>query len=368
MWTERVSGCVFIIICCVVDVVVSIGGKCGKNCTWSYDYQGNLTISGTGSMDGYPNKNAPWSAFKDSITSVTIEEGVTFIGQNAFWDCIAMESAYIPSTSTGAGSGAFYHTGLKSVVIPPSWKTLSNSLFQNCENLAEVSLSSGLELFQHTVFGSCKSLKSIILPETVTVVGSWSFAGCCKLVDVVYKGVDDPFEYYGRDFFSGCPGIKRCVTVPISYSSKEFCSLIVTTRVDFSSLNDSSYHTEVCEYPTSSWSADSSSPLTAGAIVGICVAAVVLLGVIALIAFFVLRRRKDNDTSELKEVQAYSDPYSGKQAQPVSAMQVTETQTGMAPTGMAPAYDTQLVGMTPTGMAPAYDTQTPGMYYTAGTM
>ena len=54
----------------------TVGGTCGENANWSFDTEtGKLTITGTGEM-----ASAPWrDSYKDDITSVEIEKGITNI-------------------------------------------------------------------------------------------------------------------------------------------------------------------------------------------------------------------------------------------------------------------------------------------------
>lgn len=65
---------------------------------------GVLTISGTGRMKDYTNSDegaAPWYSLKDSITSLVIEEGVTYIGNNAFSECSALSTVTAPCGAAG---------------------------------------------------------------------------------------------------------------------------------------------------------------------------------------------------------------------------------------------------------------------------
>ena len=55
----------------------------------------------------------------DDTTIVIIPEGVTKIGDGAFYDCTLLESVVIPKGVTEIGDGAFkYCTSLESIVIP----------------------------------------------------------------------------------------------------------------------------------------------------------------------------------------------------------------------------------------------------------
>ena len=104
------------------------GGTCGKgddNLTWSYDDSSKtLTISGNGMMADYddnPNKS-PWynAWYSDyyTIKNVAIGDGVTSIGDYAFYDCNYLTSITIPDSVTSIGAGAFRRCSLTSITIP----------------------------------------------------------------------------------------------------------------------------------------------------------------------------------------------------------------------------------------------------------
>ncbi len=60
-------------------------GTCGENLTWTIDDEGTLTISGMGKMDDYSEAvPAPWVAHRYSIGYIVIEDGVQYLGSNAF--------------------------------------------------------------------------------------------------------------------------------------------------------------------------------------------------------------------------------------------------------------------------------------------
>ena len=117
-------------------------GKCGDHATWLLDTDtGLLTISGSGEMYSYHiGENSPdWYSFKEHITSVVIEEGITSIGNDAFEECTILSSVTIPNGVTSIGDSAFYGcTGLTTVTIPASVTKIDNSAFAGCTNISDV--------------------------------------------------------------------------------------------------------------------------------------------------------------------------------------------------------------------------------------
>ena len=117
-------------------------GECGEDAAWELDLDtGKLTISGTGTMyDYYGNGDQPWDNYKDKITSVEIENGITSIGNSAFYSCAALTSITIPDSVESIGSYAFLNcTSLASITIPKNVTSIGEEAFLNCTNIKEVS-------------------------------------------------------------------------------------------------------------------------------------------------------------------------------------------------------------------------------------
>ena len=77
------------------------------NITWNIA-DSVLTISGTGEMEDYAELGSiPWYSNRESIKSAIIEDGVTSIGDYAFYNCVNLTSIEIPNGVTSIGDGAF---------------------------------------------------------------------------------------------------------------------------------------------------------------------------------------------------------------------------------------------------------------------
>ena len=118
----------------------------GKSGSLDWDLtDGVLTISGTGAMNDFNTYSsiAPWLSFKESITSVVIQEGVTSIGEYAFNECAAMTSIEIPGSVTSIGVRACNKcTALNAVTIPESVTSIGNYVFAGCTALTAIEVAS----------------------------------------------------------------------------------------------------------------------------------------------------------------------------------------------------------------------------------
>ena len=82
-------------------------GTCGENLTWTLNGDGTLTVHGEGAMDSFTPDDVPWRDYREMITKVVIEDGVTSIGSYAFVDCSALREVRIPVSVTNIADHAF---------------------------------------------------------------------------------------------------------------------------------------------------------------------------------------------------------------------------------------------------------------------
>ena len=153
--------------------------KCGESLTWELT-AGILTIKGTGDMYDYSSADpAPWSAKNNDISEITVSEGVTSIGNNAFHSCNA-ESVDLQGTSlVSIGKNAFSRcTMLMSIFIPESVQSIGSEAFSLCEGLSMVELPTTLTIIPDGIFTDCALLESITIPDTVTEIGANAFLRC----------------------------------------------------------------------------------------------------------------------------------------------------------------------------------------------
>ena len=169
---------------------------------------GTLTISGTGAMLNYIATNsAPWYSSRNSITGVTIEEGVTSIGNNAFPSNTVLTSVTIPSGVTSIGNTAFYGcTGLTSVTIPSSVASIGTSAFNGCTGLTSVTIPDGVTSIGQQAFQGCTGLTSVTIPSSVTSIGNNAFSNCRSLTSVTCLA-EVPPTLGGRDAFINGPAL-----------------------------------------------------------------------------------------------------------------------------------------------------------------
>ena len=203
------------------DVVAS--GTCGaegngSNLTWTLDSEGVLTISGSGDMYNYGSSDfsAPWDGSRSRVKSVVIADGVTSIGEYAFFYCESLTSVTIPDSVTSIGKYAFFCcTSLASVTIPDSVTSIGRFAFSNCTSLTSVTIPDSVTIIGEYAFYYCKSLTSMTIPDSVTSISSSTFASCTSLTSVT---IPNSVTSIGEYAFYDCKSLTS-VTIPGSVTS-----------------------------------------------------------------------------------------------------------------------------------------------------
>lgn len=146
---------------------------CGEELTWSLDAAtGTLTISGVGEMYDYASyrwdddtKVTPFSIYTNQIRSVVIQNGVTSIGSNAFYNCNRLTSVTLPDTLLSIHDHAFYNCShLADIQIPERTESLSGAAFSGCTALRTLQLPAALTTFEDTAsLSNCTNLESILV-------------------------------------------------------------------------------------------------------------------------------------------------------------------------------------------------------------
>lgn len=158
-------------------------GQCGDNATWLLKGNGVLTISGTGAMTDYESQSA-WYDYRDQITGIVIENGITSIGNHAFSNCYKPKTITIPGSVQRIGAGAFSNCGFTSISIPDGVKTIENQAFYYCEYLTTLTMSDSVTTIGEEAFYSCYRLETVYLSNKLTSIGLKAFYGANNVADI----------------------------------------------------------------------------------------------------------------------------------------------------------------------------------------
>lgn len=166
------------------DPVENGTGTIDGGLTWMLTKAGTLKISGSGAMKDFSQADpAPWKDLSP-ISTIVIEEGVTSIGNYAFYESPAL-SVYLPDKGlTSIGENAFNNSGLINVTIPGSVERIGNHAFEGVKNLVSATVSEGVRMIGESAFQGCTSLTFMDFPASITNVGTSAFTSCSKMVRV----------------------------------------------------------------------------------------------------------------------------------------------------------------------------------------
>lgn len=209
-------------------------GSCGENVSWTLKYDGTLIISGTGPMENMATQSA-WYEYEDKVKAVEIQEGVTTIGNDSFYENNALERISIPNTVTTIGSNSFFRCySLKKVQIPDSVQEIYYMAFDQCTGLTEVIMGNGVTTIGHRVFQECTSLSKVNLSENLTQLDRNLFYNCSSLTKIQLPAslTEIPME-----MFSGT-GLKEIV-IPSGVTNIDgsaFYNCSALTKIHFDGL------------------------------------------------------------------------------------------------------------------------------------
>ena len=168
------------------------------------------------------------------IIEITIPNGVTSIGDHAFYGCTSLTSITIPNSVTSIGNGAFLACSLTSVTIPKSVTSIGELAFYGCSALDSVvwnaknytnfskkekapfydsrsqikSFTFG-EAVEHIPAYLCTGmnmLTSITIPNSVTYIGNETFRDCSSLSSIT---IPNSVTSIGKGTFEGCAQLEK---------------------------------------------------------------------------------------------------------------------------------------------------------------
>ena len=191
-------------------------GTYTDNLEWTLDNAGVLTIRGTGEMkasEDFPRKPYPWEAYKDSIKTAVIEDGVTSIGMFAFYRFNALTEAIIPDSVTSIGQSAFNGCeSLTSITVPDGITRIEPYTFADCTALSSINLPESVTSIGISAFNNCKSLEAITIPDSVTSIEQYAFIDCEKLEKIIIPAGVTVIDYCA---FMNCKALTS-VSIPDS--------------------------------------------------------------------------------------------------------------------------------------------------------
>ncbi|MBR3974411.1 MAG: leucine-rich repeat protein, partial [Clostridia bacterium] len=140
-----------------------------------------------------------------SLTSITIPNSVTSIGDYAFWKCTSLTSITIPNSVTSIGRSAFKGcTSLTSITIPNSVTSIGSSAFEGCTSLTSITIPNSVTSIGYHAFAGCTSLTSITIlnPKCEIYDSSYTIDSVATIIGQSQSTAQAYAEEYGRIFYN----------------------------------------------------------------------------------------------------------------------------------------------------------------------
>lgn len=214
----------FSLLCLVAVLLLSLA-SCGSSSanaadangtwgslTWSYKKDNKtLTIMGSGDMDDFENSDAvAWNAVRTSATTLVIEEGITSIGDYAFYYMPALTTVHLPSTVAKLGDFSFaFCSALSTLTISEGVTTLGVGAFESCGALSSLYLPTSLTTIGDSAFAFCYSLRSIMITAEDATIGSQAFRNCRSLEQVTLRSTISDEKIANDAFDEAFDGFSR---------------------------------------------------------------------------------------------------------------------------------------------------------------
>lgn len=162
-------------------------------------------------------------AFKNdkTLTSLTLRDGMEFIGESAFHGCSNLQKITLADTITTIESQAFYNCSkLSSISLPSQLATIGNKAFSNCSLIQQVNIPASVTSIGAGAFGSCKNVSSITVDEQNTAYYSQNnclieTASNALIVGCKSSVIPDGVQTIKQFAFYFCTGFTR-VNIPAS--------------------------------------------------------------------------------------------------------------------------------------------------------
>lgn len=180
-------------------------GTCGEGLNWSLS-AGTLTITGSGAMKNYPESQmAPWYPHRQEIVRLVLPDGLTSIGDLAFYDCDNLIAVSIPASVKTIGAYAFAECSAMEMLALGNVSSVGENAFSDCISLKALRLPDSLETIGTKAFYRCESISTVSIPASVTKLGESAFGYCTMMVSAkVYASIDKipSLLFYGCNILS----------------------------------------------------------------------------------------------------------------------------------------------------------------------
>jgi len=208
---------------------------------------------------------------RNDLTSITIPDGVTGIGVNAFSGCVGIVQvengvSYVDKWIVGCD------TGVTTVTLRSNTVGICTSAFEGCRNLISISIPASVRSIGDSAFYQCYNLTTVNCGDNnqLTNIGDKAFFLCNGLTTMNF-GTNSQLTTIGYEAFSYCDSLTT-LTIPAKVTNigdYAFVSCSNLTTVNFHDNSElesiGEYAFEICSSLTTVNFGDNSQLTTLGA-------------------------------------------------------------------------------------------------------
>ena len=203
---------------------VTLEGQCGDSLYWKIA-DSTLSIFGTGTMYDYKLSlnftnlsmvsTAPWFADRSSFNSLAIEEGITSIGNFAFYQCTSItDSLIIPNSIDTIGKSAFYMCSnlYSTLIIPESVTTIEDNAFSFCAFRGPLNIPNSVTTIGKDAFSWNYGFTALTLPNNITSIKESTFQNCANITGTLT--LPEELTTIEKNAFYGCDSLTGSLIIP----------------------------------------------------------------------------------------------------------------------------------------------------------
>ena len=154
-----------------------------------------------------------------SLQKVTLPKNLKDIPSRCFCGCSSLKEIALPKGLEKINQASFFYSGLESIIIPNSVLLIGYGAFQGCNNLKTVTIGNGVQVIIGNAFSDCSALTTVTIGNGIRNIGGNAFSNCSSLtsfnigvekIDLGKKNyINNDYYYsgYAESVFSGCSSL-----------------------------------------------------------------------------------------------------------------------------------------------------------------
>lgn len=144
----------------------------------------------------FDDGNPSFAATGLFVTDKSGTELIRYVGQDS-------GDLTVPAGITSVADEVFSGSGFTTVTLPDGVTHIGNGAFFGCPFMTQAILPDSVQSIGERAFGNCVLLEKASLPASLKTVGNGIFAGCVSLQTVVYSAEDMPALVKDNAIFDG---------------------------------------------------------------------------------------------------------------------------------------------------------------------